>query len=278
MRRLLLPVLLAALLGTPVSSAAASPAPRDVHAAKLGARVLHLGMTGSDVRQLQRRLTRAGYQVTVTGRFNRRTRSAVIRLQRARGLTPDGIAGQRTLEALKKAATSGGETTGGGTSGGDAAGADTTPPADDYWVFPMRPLALVLPPSTWTLDQGVDIPTLNHACGADVTLVAVGDGTIVREGISGFGDSAPVLKLDSGPYAGRYVYYGHAQPALVPVGTHVSKGDPIAQVGCGKVGISSGPHLEIGINVSGGPTCCPAWGQTSGLILAEMTRLYSAPQ
>ena len=142
------------------------------------------------------------------------------------------------------------------------------------WVFPMRPVSRIAPTAYWSEDQGIDIPTLNEACGPQVQLLAVDDGVIVDEGISGYGPYAPILKLSHGPYVGRYVYYGHAAPALVPVGAHVSRGQPIAQNGCGHVGISSTPHLEIGISVPGGGPCCPSEGATSGWIHRTMLRLY----
>jgi peptidoglycan hydrolase-like protein with peptidoglycan-binding domain len=229
------------------------------------ARVLRKGMRGQDIKTLQTWLSELGFPVSQTGYFGAATKAAVRGFQQSHHLAPaSGTVGVKTaatlltaVKNLPKAATVIGKSGGTGLGGSSGGGSSST-----QWYFPLKPISRVVAPRNWTLDQGVDISTIGSACGKSVTEVAMTSGTIVEEGISGFGPAAPILKVDSGPYKGRYIYYGHALPALVKVGTHVNAGQPIAEVGCGSVGISSGPHIEIGISDPHGPPCCPG-GETS---------------
>ncbi len=237
-------------------------------------RTLRKGQHGNDVAILQSWLSDVGLAVPATGYFGTRTRAAVTRFQLISHLAPpSGAVGRRTAATLQAAVqrkARAGLTA--GNSGLTAGSTGLTPAAG--LVFPLKPRSAVLAPKTWTLDQGIDISTIGSACGTQVVEVAMTAGTIVREGISGFGPDAPVLKVSGGPYDGRYIYYGHAAPALVPVGATVTAGQPIAEIGCGDVGISTGPHIEIGINAPGGPVCCPGYQETSPGFYDVLLGLY----
>ncbi|MGO9821852.1 MAG: murein hydrolase activator EnvC family protein [Solirubrobacteraceae bacterium] len=172
-----------------------------------------------------------------------RSQVALLRAQLGRLITAE----QRAAAAAP---------TGAGSAGSPPAAPVTRSSAGGF-TFPM-PKGDVSPPSTWTLDQGVDI----SAPGGTPEL-AVCSGTIVLHGIGGFGPSAPVLHCDSPLDGYDYVYYGHAGPGnWTPVGTHVSQGQVISQVGYGIVGISSGPHLEIGFADSSGSPIGPSTAPT----------------
>ncbi|MGZ4173093.1 MAG: murein hydrolase activator EnvC family protein [Solirubrobacteraceae bacterium] len=150
----------------------------------------------------------------------------------------------------------------GSSSGAPASVGSSQVSSGGGFTFPMTKGA-ASPPGTWSLDQGVDI-----SAPGNTPLLAVGSGTIVLHGIGGFGPSAPVLHLDSG----QYVYYGHAGPGnMLPIGTHVSAGQVISEVGAGIVGISSGPHLEIGFCDASGT---PLGGGTASQMMSLLQGSY----
>ena len=69
----------------------------------LGQRELRRGRVGWDVSSLEFRLRPYGLPAgRIDGRFDKATAAALRRFQRARGLTPDGVAGPKTFRALAR--------------------------------------------------------------------------------------------------------------------------------------------------------------------------------
>jgi len=68
---------------------------------KTAPRSLRLGMRGADIKSLQQRLQRRGFNPGATdGIFGHATQAAVLAFQRSAGLLADGVAGARTRAAL----------------------------------------------------------------------------------------------------------------------------------------------------------------------------------
>lgn len=225
------------------------------------------GVAETKLSLVSQRLTAARARASQAGQLaNARSRvsslsAQLTRLEAAQRAAAEAAARRAAARRAAQSASAGqGSGSGGGGGGGGqsqpSAGTPTAPVSGGF-EFPM-PKADASSPATWSLDDGVDI----SAPGGTPEL-AVCSGTIVLHGIGGFGPSAPVIHCDS-PLAGYdYVYYGHAGPGnWTPIGTHVAQGQVISEVGSGIVGISSGPHLEIGFADSSGapvgPSSAPA--------------------
>lgn len=88
-RNLTVACLAGALLFNPIHSSAA---------------ILKRGISNNEVKNVQQTLKNMGYfnYPKVTGYYGSKTEAAVRKFQRANGLTPDGIVGEKTKQALKK--------------------------------------------------------------------------------------------------------------------------------------------------------------------------------
>jgi peptidoglycan hydrolase-like protein with peptidoglycan-binding domain len=140
----------------PAASAAA-----DAARYRLGERVLRMGAHGSDVRSMQKLLSRAGYATTADGQFGSGTRTTVRAFQRASRRAANGVVGPGTVRVLKEAAAS-------------AAAAPPPAPGDDGGVtFGTAPLAT--PAAT-------DPAGLTDPAGADDLAAPPGRATLTAVG------------------------------------------------------------------------------------------------
>jgi murein DD-endopeptidase MepM/ murein hydrolase activator NlpD len=173
---------------------------------------------------------------------------------------------EATQAALARRAANGSSGQGGGGSS-PAVVTGSAPVSGGGFTFPL-PRSAAAPPGAWSPDQGVDI-----SAPGNTPEYAVCSGTIVLHGIGGFGPWAPVLHCDGSLDGYSYVYYGHAGPLYqLAVGTHVGAGQVMSSIGPGIVGISTGPHLEIGFADSSGS---PVGSQTAGAMLSLLQAAYN---
>ena len=184
--------------------------------------------------------------------------------QAAASAASSGSSGGSGASGSSGAAGSSGSSDSSGSPPAPSAGSG--PVSAGGFTFPL-PRSAAASPGSWSPDQGVDI-----SAPGDTPEYAVCSGTIVLHGIGGFGPWAPVLHCDGSVAGYSYVYYGHAGPQYqLPIGTHVGAGQVMSSIGPGIVGISSGPHLEIGFADSSGS---PIGSQTAGTMLSLLHGAY----
>jgi Putative peptidoglycan binding domain len=91
-------------ISTPTTTPATTPTPPAKPTVRVPTTTLKSGDTGAQVKLLQRALVALGYSPgTPDGSFGPATKQALIAFQTAQGLTADGVAGPKTLAALKQA-------------------------------------------------------------------------------------------------------------------------------------------------------------------------------
>ncbi len=186
----------------------------------LGSRPLVAGTSGWDVAALQFMLAWHGFPSgRFDGSFGPRTRAALVRFQRWVGIDPIGIAGPRTLAALR------------------------LPP-------PACPLRLALPIDALPTDRfgprgtgfhtGIDYPA---PLGAPVT--AARDGVVEAAGwLPGYGRVVELRHED-----GVMTLYAHLSRILVDRGRRLTGGMVVGLVG--RTGDATGPHLHFEVRVRG---------------------------
>jgi murein DD-endopeptidase MepM/ murein hydrolase activator NlpD len=118
-------------------------------------------------------------------------------------------------------------------------------PADGYFTSPfghrVHPVY-----GTGRFHSGCDIA---GPVGTEIRATAA--GTVITSGwMGGYGNT---IEVDHG--GGLTTLYGHCSELLVPVGTVVRKGQPVARMG--STGVSTGPHVHYEVRL-GGETIDPS--------------------
>jgi hypothetical protein len=93
--------------------------------ARYGARTLTVGSTGSDVKQLQKYLTKVGLTTSADGNYGRGTARKVKSFERREGVRADGRATPADQRMIRKAARSAAQSTDDGTTYADGTGGAT---------------------------------------------------------------------------------------------------------------------------------------------------------
>ena len=188
---------------------------------RLGSRPLRRGARGWDVAGLQFLLARQGFPSgSIDGGLGGRTERALRRFQAWAGLPQDGIAGPKTLRALKRPS-------------------------------PQSPIRLAQPVSGGLGDRFRFRDSrlhagLDFAAASGTAVLAPRRGTVAQVGYDGAGWGNFVI-LSHG--SGVRTLFAHLSSTAVRRGAPVAQGRLVGRVG--STGASTGPHLHFEVFVRG---------------------------
>jgi peptidoglycan hydrolase-like protein with peptidoglycan-binding domain len=202
---------------------------------RYGSRAMRRGHRGWDVAALQFLLVRRGFSPGgVDGGFGAATRRAVKRLQRARGLNPDGIAGPRTLRALRRR------------GGGRTRRLRGAPRGPVRFLRPVRGGEIgdgFGRRPGGGMHQGIDFLV---PAGTPVGAAGVGTVTFAGWDGGGYGNLVKVRHR-----LGFATWYAHLSSVAVGRGQAVTGGTLLGYVG--STGRSTAPHLHFEARLHGEP-------------------------
>lgn len=187
----------------------------------LGGRLLHRGLVGADVAELQFLLAEHGFPCArFDGRMGEHTVAALRRFQRYARLPVSGEAGRRTLAALAM-----------------------PPPQAPVGVLDWPVAANV---SSSFGPRGDEFhPGIDLAVGPGTTVAAAGSGKVVFAGPgAGYG-----LLVEVSHGGGLVSFYAHLSRIDVFVGEQVAAGAPVGLSGA--TGEVTGPHLHFELRLRG---------------------------
>ena len=246
------------------------------------ARVLRRGMQGNEVYALQELLMELGYDLVVDGVFGSETEKLIKDIQRAVGLTPDGLVGEKTIEKLNhlrasivsytvqqgdnltKLANRYDTTVTNILSYNGLQNPDRLLPGQVLYI-PTDSIAILSRSLTtrlrmqWPVKGRISsgygyrihpvLKARHFHGGIDIAapegtqVKAAASGTVVGVGNRGNYGLAVVLEHTGGVTT----WYGHTSKVLVRLGDSVKQGQTIALVG--RTGLATGPHLDFRIKI-----------------------------
>ncbi len=206
---------------------------------------LRQGASGDHVCNLTRELGGAGYATPITSHFTSEVATVLRRFQADHGLPANGVYDWGTEVALNRCLGPGSQAPPSPILACGAPWGKASPVVPATSGIPAYRFPLKVFLEFNRVDRGQDMESTRHG-----PFLAIGAGTILS---AATGFPGVVLKLKSGPAAGKMVYYGHTYRSEVRVGENVRAGQVLGLVGHEGAPYDPSPyHVEVGFLTASG--------------------------